>query len=98
MFASFYRVYGQHDEESEELDIVDLASVLENGQPFRLPPHQRCAAHTLNLVASVDAQRADHDKDYRTLSQSVFGKCQSLWAKQNQSTLAADEIHDLCGR
>ncbi|KAM7287986.1 uncharacterized protein ISCGN_031675 [Ixodes scapularis] len=58
----------------------------------------RCAAHTLNLVASVDAQRADHDKDYRTLSQSVFGKCQSLWTKQNQSTLAADEIHDLCGR
>ncbi|XP_040069123.1 uncharacterized protein LOC120842160 [Ixodes scapularis] len=97
-FLKAFRVYDQHDEESEKLDIVDLASVLENVQPFRFPPHQRCAAHTLNLVASVDAQRADHDKDYRTLSQSVFGKCQSLWTKQNQSTLVADEIHDLCGR
>lgn len=93
----FHRAYGPQDDD-EQTEAIELTSVLDGGEPYRLPPHQKCASHTLNLVAGVDAQKAESDPCYSAISKSAFAKCQSLWAKQNQSTLAADEIHDLCGR
>lgn len=63
-----------------------------------MPPHQRCAAHTFNLIATVDIQDAEKDVLYKTISRRVFSKCQSIFNKQNQSTLCADKIKELLGR
>ena len=48
-----------------------------------LPPHYRRAAHTLNLIATTDADRAELDSVCKTL-----GKCQALWNKFGRTTRA----------
>lgn len=63
-----------------------------------LPPHQRCAAHTLNLIATVDILAAENEGAYKRISRRVFGKCQSLFNKQNQSSQCADQIKAIFGR
>ena len=65
---------------------------------FHLPKHQQCAVHTLNLVATKDAEEALNNKVFKAVSRKVFSKCQALWNKQSQSTLAADEIRDKCAQ
>lgn len=65
---------------------------------FTLPPHQRCASHTLNLVAVKDSEKTiDNDASYKKIYRSTFAKLVKLWNKQNQSTLIADKIKEICG-
>jgi len=59
-----------------------------------LPPHQRCAAHTLNLIATVDANDAEKYAAYKAISKKVFSKCQAIFNKQNQSVLSSEKIKD----
>lgn len=86
-----------------KIDIIELTNVLEssnveNSLNFSLPPHQRCAAYTLNLIVMIDIHEAEKDVKYRIMSRRVFGKCQQLFIKQNQSTLCADQIRKYLGR
>jgi len=96
----------QEDYESDELETprsIEISDVLNNVNiektfNFSLPPHQRCAAHTLNLIATGDILEAEKDAAYKTISRRVFSKCQSIFNKQNQSTLSADKIKEILGR
>lgn len=104
----FYRVYSKNDNDSSTNDDIDLTGAIKVSIEITnalsseqnidqllnvlLPPHQRCTAHTLNLIASVDTQEAEKDFAYRTMSLNVFKKCQAIFDKQNQSTLCADII------
>lgn len=81
----------------EIFDILDNITI-DNIDGLILPPHQRCAAHTLNLIATVDIFAAENDGTYKRISRRVFGKCQSLFNKQNQSTQSADQVKDILGR
>lgn len=58
------------------------------------PRHQRCACHTLNLIASKDIIDAEQDPAYKKLSRSAFSKCQVLWNKYGRSALAVDVVMD----
>ena len=58
----------------------------------------RCAAHTLNLVATSDADNALKDKSFKSSFVTTFNKCRTLWNKQNQSVLAAEKIHEKFGK
>ena len=52
---------------------------------YALPSHMRCSAHTLNLVATTDADKAlASDPDYKRSCKSVFAKAQELWNKQSR--------------
>ena len=77
----------------------DVASVLDDDDfiEYRLPGHQRCACHSLNLVCTTDAQHAEDNTAYKKLSRSTFGKCQAIWNKAGRSALAAETIQDTCG-
>jgi hypothetical protein len=81
---------------------INISNVLENGVGdlfnMTLPQHQRCAAHTLNLIATTDIQDAEKDNVYKILSRHVFGKCQALFNKQNQSSQYADQIKNVIGK
>lgn len=79
--------------------MLDVTSSFSNSDPqeFELPPHQRCACHTLNLVSTSDADKAETDPAYKKVSRSAFAKCQGLWNKYGRSSLAADAVIDLYG-
>ncbi|KAL4092307.1 hypothetical protein QTP88_026831 [Uroleucon formosanum] len=93
-----------NEDENEEVvrsvEIVDILDnvIVENLDCLTLPPHQRCAAHTLNLIATVDILAAENEGAYKRISRRVFGKCQSLFNKQNQSSQSADQIEVVLGR
>ena len=65
---------------------------------YSLPSHQRCACHSLNLVSTTDAQRAEEASPaYKRLSRAAFAKTQALWNRAGRSALAAEAVHDACG-
>ncbi|XP_029346297.1 uncharacterized protein LOC107884470 isoform X2 [Acyrthosiphon pisum] len=113
-FVKTFRIYSNDNDndlnecigESEENEVsIEITNTLEgelsdvdNLISISLPPHQRCAAHTMNLIASVDIKDAEKDLAYRTISHKVFKKCQGIFNKQNQSTLSADIIKNHLGR
>lgn len=52
---------------------------------YTLPKHFRCAAHTLNLVASTDADKAmSSNSTYKKTCRSAFAKARELWNKQSR--------------
>ena len=89
----------EEDEEGgEEVEFVDVSALLkeDEGLEFQLPKHQRCACHLLNLIATVDAQKATSSEVYKKVHRSTFGKCSALWNKCGRSALAAETVEDAC--
>jgi hypothetical protein len=89
-------------EEEDEQQFVCVADILANAKStsddeYNLPPHQRCACHTLNLIATHDVACADSDGAYKKLSRSTFAKCQSLWNKQSRSPKSAEVVQESFG-
>lgn len=58
----------------------------------KLPAHMRCAAHTLNLVATADADKALKHAQFEKRYTSAMSKCRTLWNKQNQSVQVSEVI------
>ncbi|CAL4068373.1 unnamed protein product [Meganyctiphanes norvegica] len=56
-----------------------------------LSKHRRCAAHTLNLVATTDLKKVpawSHRKSFK----NTLKKCTDLWRKQNMSSAISNKI------
>ncbi|KAL0148838.1 hypothetical protein M9458_055847, partial [Cirrhinus mrigala] len=60
----------------EEVEFMDVEAILEedDGLQYQLPKHHRCACHLLNLVSTVDVDRANKTEAYKKLSRSAFSK------------------------
>lgn len=91
----------QEEEEKDdgELIFTEVTNILSSpNEEYHLPSHQRCASHTLNLVATKDAENAAKTSEpFRKVSRSTMAKCQALWNKQSRSTLASDTIQEALG-
>ena len=88
----------QTENEEDECVFQDVTAELtraEESLSYHLPPHQRCAAHSLNLISTVDAEKSE-DPAYKRLSRSTFSKCQALWNKSSRSDQAAEIIAEEC--
>ncbi|XP_049271309.1 uncharacterized protein LOC125758310 [Rhipicephalus sanguineus] len=102
-FVQAFRVFGetlQHDRDfvaNSIADVLDSGSNNDSSQIY-LPQHTRCAAHTLNLVASVDAKNAGNNVAYSEMVRTVFVKLRTLWSKQALSVQAAEATKTALGR
>ncbi|RXN39153.1 transposase [Labeo rohita] len=81
----------------EEVEFMDVEAILEedDGLQYQLPKHHRCACHLLNLVSTVDVDRANKTEAYKK-SRSPFSKCQVLWNKASRSPQNAELIEEHC--
>jgi len=104
-FVKAFKEYGSeyfnveaddNEEECEEADFVNIQNLLEEedsvGSLYKLPPHQRCASHTLSLICTIDANQKSSK-----IMKSAFGKCQGLWNKCSRSTKCAETAKEVCG-
>ena len=67
---------------------------------FWLPAHIRCAAHSLNLLATTDVDRildSSVCSVFKLLFQRSMKKVADLWKSSNASTKARDLTHSILG-
>ncbi|KAL3992499.1 P2X purinoceptor 3 [Sarotherodon galilaeus] len=103
MFGAQNDADEDEDEADPETDLTDhidyheASAILDedSGLEYQLPPHQRCACHLLNLVATTDTALAESMNDtYKRLSHATFAKCQAIWNKTCRSHLANEVVED----
>ena len=60
---------------------------------YEMPPHERCASHMLNLVASSDIDKSLSSSPLsKPSTETPFTKCSALWNKASRSTVASDHV------
>ncbi len=97
-----------NDNDEEDVSLTDVHDILSTVIPnddidadndfVQLQPHHRCACHSLNLLATTDADKALKTSSYSKINHASFGKCRGIWNLVNRSTKASDAISDLCGQ
>jgi hypothetical protein len=92
-----------------EVEVVDINGVLSrhsndnegNDDDIILAPHITCCVHTLNLIATKDADKAlNNSKNsclYKKIYRSAFAKVQTFWNLPSRSIVAADMVKEACG-
>ncbi|KTG00752.1 hypothetical protein cypCar_00030560 [Cyprinus carpio] len=99
---AFKEFSSEDDQDVEQSHFEDLGSILCDGEmggdfflSYFLPPHQRCASQTLNLIASKDLADAVSKGQAGKLHSSATEKCAAIWHKVQTSTEAADALESI---
>jgi len=102
------------NDEADDVQFIELFDILSTSNTYmndddynniHLPPHFRCASHTLDLVVSKDIETYFNDTKHtnkldkhfiqlKKLYRKVLAKCQKVWNKQNQFTGVAEFIKE----
>ncbi|KAL2101773.1 hypothetical protein ACEWY4_003534 [Coilia grayii] len=89
---------GDDDEGVAFTDVGEVLSTNPEGQ-FSLPPHLRCASHTLNLISTNDVDKwLTSNTESKAVYRSATGKCFALWTKSSHSTVASELVEEMCKR
>uniref|UniRef100_A0A8C6Q7X7 HAT C-terminal dimerisation domain-containing protein n=1 Tax=Nothobranchius furzeri TaxID=105023 RepID=A0A8C6Q7X7_NOTFU len=109
-FAKAFRVYQSCDLESESekeddeeeptfTDVINVLSAPSTEGQVSLPPHYRCASHTINLISTSDVEKhLNSSAETKSVYRSSMAKCSALWTKASRSTLAAEQVEEISRR
>uniref|UniRef100_A0A3Q3GFB7 HAT C-terminal dimerisation domain-containing protein n=1 Tax=Labrus bergylta TaxID=56723 RepID=A0A3Q3GFB7_9LABR len=96
------------DDDEDEVTFTNISDALQTPVVFddddnevviTLPPHQRCASHTLNLVSCTDVDKwLLSTPGTKAVYRSATTKCTGLWNKASRSTVAAETVHDVISK
>uniref|UniRef100_A0A8C6U382 HAT C-terminal dimerisation domain-containing protein n=1 Tax=Neogobius melanostomus TaxID=47308 RepID=A0A8C6U382_9GOBI len=102
-FVKAFKVYecqaldGEEEEVNDgdqETVFTDMEDVLCSGNDtdsegqFSLPPHFRCASHTLNLISTNDVNKwLTANSESKNVYRSATAKCSALWTQASRSTV-----------
>ena len=85
-------------ENMDQMLTVDTENDLTQVQ-YDLPAHERCAAHTLSLIATTDIDKyLSTSPVSRNIYRSSFAKCSAVWNKTSRSTVASDSVQEIANR
>jgi len=91
------------DCDEENIETVDVEAALKatddeecEADYIQLPNHHRCVCHSLNLVATTDADKALKVQQYSRSYHGATGKCQAIWNAVHRSSKASDAVADIC--
>uniref|UniRef100_A0AAZ1Y1Y5 BED-type domain-containing protein n=1 Tax=Oreochromis aureus TaxID=47969 RepID=A0AAZ1Y1Y5_OREAU len=97
-FIKAFRMFQKSDsdeesEEDEEVTFTDVEQTLstESEGQFSLPPHLRCASHTLNLIFH-DVEKWLQANEAKFIYRSATSKCSAMWTKANCSSVASELV------
>ncbi|XP_019216869.2 uncharacterized protein LOC109202836 [Oreochromis niloticus] len=97
-FIKAFRMFQKSDsdeesEEDEEVTFTDVEQTLstESEGQFSLPPHLRCASHTLNLIFH-DVEKWLQANEAKFIYRSATSKCSAMWTKANRSSVASELV------
>uniref|UniRef100_UPI00358E8F2E uncharacterized protein n=2 Tax=Myxine glutinosa TaxID=7769 RepID=UPI00358E8F2E len=107
--------YGALGHDDEQLDVVEvdpevvqtntilvvdaLEEVDQQEEVVHVPKHRRCAAHTVNLLASRDVEKVPGwSAQPRPAFTKPAAKAQGLWNAQNRKTVTANDIKTALGK
>ncbi|KAL4135564.1 hypothetical protein QTP88_007164 [Uroleucon formosanum] len=106
-FEKIKRIFGRHTFDNlaecinkviNEFKLKNKVTLIVTDNAANFVKAFRCAAHTLNFIATVDANDAEKDAAYKAISEKVFSKFQAIFNKQNQLVLSPEKIKDHLGR
>lgn len=99
-----YQPLEESDSEDDEdevtfTDINDALHATDGDVVITLPPHKRCASHTLNLISCTDVDKWLLSKPAtKAVYRSATAKCTALWNKTSRSTLATETVDELVSK
>jgi hypothetical protein len=108
-FGKAFRMFGyviedlNHEEDGDAVDedLIHPVSITEalidqrRNVHQQLPPHQRCACHSLNLIATKDAENAESNSQFKKLYHSATAKAQAIWNKSSRSVQVAEAVLEM---
>uniref|UniRef100_UPI00358F7D7E zinc finger BED domain-containing protein 4-like isoform X3 n=1 Tax=Myxine glutinosa TaxID=7769 RepID=UPI00358F7D7E len=114
-YISALNHYGALGRDDEQLDVVEvdpevvqtntilvvdaLEEVDQQEEVVHVPKHRRCAAHTVNLLASRDVEKVPGwSAQPRPAFTKPAAKAQGLWNAQNRKTVIANDIKTALGK
>ncbi|XP_040191844.1 uncharacterized protein LOC120924995 [Rana temporaria] len=93
------------EEDEDEVIFTDINDALHatgddiDGDVITLPPHKRCASHTLNLISCTDVDKWLLSKSAtKAVYRSATAKCTALWNKTSRSALATETVDELVSK
>uniref|UniRef100_A0A8C6MM86 BED-type domain-containing protein n=1 Tax=Nothobranchius furzeri TaxID=105023 RepID=A0A8C6MM86_NOTFU len=87
----------------DDVTFSDLSEILsaenESDGQLSLPPHRRCASHTINIICTRDVEKnLTTNAESRSVYRSSTAKCTALWTKSSRSTLASETMEEISKR
>uniref|UniRef100_A0A669EP74 BED-type domain-containing protein n=2 Tax=Oreochromis niloticus TaxID=8128 RepID=A0A669EP74_ORENI len=87
----------------DDVTFSDLSEILsaenETEGQLSLPPHRRCASHTINIICTRDVEKhLTTNAESRAVYRSSTAKCTALWTKLSRSTLASETVEEISKR